>query len=153
MAAAADSVTCASDSAVPQAKSFMPKVRIGDRQNPPTQRHMFVRREKGLFGRTSSEFSGISPRRHECGVGGRCHDSKVTATGFADDHRTMLARFQSGEEIFVWGHDTVTGDLWHLDEDTAVERRTFVNERIVCPVPGCGAAGSEEPPPALDCRG
>jgi hypothetical protein len=63
----------------------------------------------------------------------------VTAGHFIDDHKISLARFQSGVEVFVWGYDLITGALWHLDENTAVESRGFVNDRIVCPVPGCRA--------------
>lgn len=57
----------------------------------------------------------------------------------ADDHKSSLSAFQAGEERFVWGRDKQTGDLWYLEDDTATESRAFVNERVVCPVPGCAA--------------
>lgn len=64
---------------------------------------------------------------------------QITNSAFNEDHNSALLAFQSGEERFVWGRDKNTGDLWHLHENTATEWRIFVNERIVCPVPGCGA--------------
>lgn len=57
----------------------------------------------------------------------------------ADEHKARLSAFQGGEERFVWGLDKHTGDLWFLEDDTATESRAFVNERVVCPVPGCAA--------------
>jgi len=57
----------------------------------------------------------------------------------ADDHKSSLSAFQAGEERFVWGRHKQTDDLWYLEDDTATESRAFVNESIVCPVPGCAA--------------
>lgn len=57
---------------------------------------------------------------------------------FHADHRAALLGFQNGDECLVWGLDRLTGELWHLEDDTAHGFRGFVNERIVCPVPGCG---------------
>lgn len=57
----------------------------------------------------------------------------------ADDHKSSLSTFQAGEERFVWGRDKHTGELWYLEDDTAIESRAFVNEHVICPVPGCAA--------------
>lgn len=57
---------------------------------------------------------------------------------FHTDHRAALLDFQNGDECFVWGLDRRTGELWHLVDETAHEFRKFVNEQVVCPVPGCG---------------
>lgn len=71
-----------------------------------------------------------------CGVGAFCEDPSVE---FAEDHKTQLAAFQGGDPVFTWGLDKVSGALWHLDDDTAIQHRAFVKEQVVCPAPGCGA--------------
>lgn len=63
----------------------------------------------------------------------------MTAFGRPDNHKADLAAFQGGEAVFVWGRDTVTDHMWFLKEDAGAADRPFVKERIVCPVPGCGA--------------
>lgn len=63
----------------------------------------------------------------------------MTFTSPVGTHKTELAAFQEGEQVFVWGHDKADGGMWFLEEDTAKEHRPFVNDRIVCPVPGCAA--------------
>lgn len=57
----------------------------------------------------------------------------------ANEHKRRLQAFQEGEERFVWGRLQGTGDLWFLDEDAARDRRTYVKNHVVCPVPGCAA--------------
>lgn len=63
----------------------------------------------------------------------------MTFTSPVNTHKTELATFQEGERVFVWGHDKVADGMWFLEEGTASEHRSFVNDRIVCPVPGCAA--------------
>jgi len=53
-------------------------------------------------------------------------------------HKQDLAAFQGGEVAFVWGLDTATDEMWHLEEGSGKRYRSFVKERVVCPVPGCG---------------
>lgn len=63
----------------------------------------------------------------------------MSIASFADTHKPTLATFQNAEEAFVWGRNKVSDELWYLEDDEAVNQRAFVNEKIVCPVPGCGA--------------
>ncbi|GAA4188830.1 hypothetical protein GCM10022288_15690 [Gryllotalpicola kribbensis] len=51
-------------------------------------------------------------------------------------HADQLAAFQREERNFVYGR-LDTGDPWFLSDDEAIERRLFVRENVLCPVPDC----------------
>lgn len=64
----------------------------------------------------------------------------VTTSPFAFDHAVQLAAFQTqGDDRFLWGLDKSVGAAFYLEEDQAHAQHQYVNDHVVCPLPGCAA--------------